>query len=81
VGSRVVKITVGGQPLDLNQIYSVATNNFVAGGGDGYTIFTHATDLLDTQFVDADVLADFIRDAGTISPQVEGRIQQVGSVH
>lgn len=76
-GSRVVEITVGGKPLDLNKTYSVATNSFVGAGGDGYTVFKSATDFLDTQFVDADVTADFIRQAGTISPQVEGRITRV----
>ena len=76
-GSRVVEITVGGEPLDVNKTYSVATNSFVGAGGDGYTVFREATDFLDTQFVDADVTADFIREAGTISPMVEGRITRV----
>lgn len=78
-GSRVVEITVGGAPLDENATYSVATNNFVAGGGDGYTVFTEATNFVDTQFVDADVLADAIAELGTISPMTDGRIVDVAS--
>lgn len=76
-GSRVVEITVGGAPLDPNKVYSVATNSFVGNGGDGYEVFTRSQDFVDTQFVDVDVVADFIRAAGTISPQVEGRIKRL----
>lgn len=78
-GSRVVEITVGGQPLDANQVYSITTNSFVGTGGDGYTVFNDAQDFFDTQFVDADVVADFIREAGTISPTVEGRITDLAN--
>ena len=38
-GSRVVSITVGGAPINPNGTYVVATNDFMAAGGDGYTMF------------------------------------------
>ncbi|UPY37077.1 5'-nucleotidase C-terminal domain-containing protein [Sediminicoccus sp. KRV36] len=43
-GSRIVAAEVRGaggiwQPLDPGRAYSVATNNFLRRGGDGYTIF------------------------------------------
>jgi 5'-nucleotidase/UDP-sugar diphosphatase len=38
-GSRVKDITVGGRPLDLKQQYVVAIIDFLAAGGDGYTVF------------------------------------------
>lgn len=78
-GSRVVEITVGGQPLDAHRTYSITTNSFVGLGGDGYTVFNEAQNFFDTQFVDADVVADFIREAGTISPQIDGRIRDVAA--
>jgi len=78
-GSRVVEITVGGAPLDKAKVYSVATNSFVAGGGDGYEVFTRAQNFFDTQFVDVDVVADFVRSAGTISPTTDGRIVDVAN--
>lgn len=37
---KVLSITVNGQPIDLNKEYVVATNDFMAVGGDGYTMFT-----------------------------------------
>jgi 2',3'-cyclic-nucleotide 2'-phosphodiesterase (5'-nucleotidase family) len=41
-GSRVKEVTVGGQPLDLQKEYVVATNDFLVAGGDGYTAFGDA---------------------------------------
>ena len=37
-GSRVLTITVGGAPLDANKTYRVAVNDFMARGGDGYSL-------------------------------------------
>ncbi len=75
-GRRVMEIRVNGEPLDMTRLYSIATNNFIAGGGDGYDLFKTASNLFDTQFVLADVVADFIREAGVISAQMEGRIKR-----
>lgn len=35
-----VKIMIGGKPLDKAATYRLATNDFMAVGGDGYTMFT-----------------------------------------
>ena len=29
-------MTVGGEPLDMDKLYKVATNDYMLGGGDGY---------------------------------------------
>jgi 5'-nucleotidase / UDP-sugar diphosphatase len=39
-GSRVSDVSVNGQPLDLAATYKVATNDYMARGGDGYSVFT-----------------------------------------
>jgi 2',3'-cyclic-nucleotide 2'-phosphodiesterase (5'-nucleotidase family) len=41
-GARVKDVTVGGQPLDPQREYVVATNDFLVAGGDGYTAFGEA---------------------------------------
>jgi len=38
-GARVTSITMNGQPLNMGSMYVVATNNFMAAGGDGYKMF------------------------------------------
>ncbi|MCW5717774.1 MAG: 5'-nucleotidase C-terminal domain-containing protein [Bauldia sp.] len=75
-GARVLAITVGGEPVDDTRIYSVATNDFMAGGGDGYTVFVGAPHIITA--IDAVLMAsqviNYVELMGTISPAVEGRI-------
>jgi 5'-nucleotidase / UDP-sugar diphosphatase len=56
VGSRVRSIMVGGVPLDISTTYTVATDAFVADGGDGYDMLTHATYRTDHQIPLRDLL-------------------------
>ncbi len=42
VGQRIMSATIGGQPIDPEQEYTVATLDFIAAGGDGYTAFGEA---------------------------------------
>lgn len=41
-GSRVTEILINGEPLDSGRDYVVATNDFLAAGGDGYKAFGEA---------------------------------------
>lgn len=39
-GQRIISVTLDdGTPLDMDKWYSVACNDFMCGGGDGYTMF------------------------------------------
>ena len=66
-------MTVGGAPLDLAKTYTVVTNRFMASGGDGYAMLKRVPQL-DTGFVDADCLREYITSAGRVKPRVEGRL-------
>ncbi|RRO18437.1 bifunctional metallophosphatase/5'-nucleotidase [Saccharopolyspora rhizosphaerae] len=46
IGSKVTGISIDGQPIDLDASYRVSVNNFLAGGGDGFTEFTKGTDVV-----------------------------------
>jgi 2',3'-cyclic-nucleotide 2'-phosphodiesterase (5'-nucleotidase family) len=41
-GSRVREVSIGGNPLVADREYTVATNDFLAAGGDGYQAFGDA---------------------------------------
>src|SRR6218665_348657 len=41
-GERVLRVRVNGEPLDSKRTYTLATNSFLSGGGDGYTMFKGA---------------------------------------
>jgi len=76
-GERVVSVMVGGEPIDEAKTYTLATNDFMARGGDGYTAFVGAPNLIDE--VDAQLMAsqviDYVAEMGTIAPAPEGRIK------
>jgi len=75
-GDRITKMAVGGAPLDEDRLYKVATNNFMARGGDGYATLRDARRLLPDD--DSPLLANqvmvHIRKLETVRTGVEGRI-------
>jgi 5'-nucleotidase / UDP-sugar diphosphatase len=77
-GERVVRVTVGGAPLDPARRYTVATNNFLARGGDGYAMLAAGRVLVGPEDGPglAATLVDAIERAGAIAPQVDGRIRR-----
>ena len=40
VGQRVTSLTLNGGPVEAATVYHIATNSFLADGGDGFTAFT-----------------------------------------
>ena len=77
-GKRVVEIKVGGQPLDPNKTYKVATNEYVASGGDGFEILKKGKQLIDESSAKlmATQVIDYVAAKKTVSPKVEGRITE-----
>jgi 2',3'-cyclic-nucleotide 2'-phosphodiesterase (5'-nucleotidase family) len=75
-GSRLTSVTVGGKPVDPAARYSVATFEFLMGGGDGYTMLQQATVLVPPMYgpMDSDLILERLK-SGPIAPAVDGRIQ------
>lgn len=75
-GSRVTSVKIGGGDLDPAKTYTLATNDFMARGGDGYAMFRSARVLIDAKSATlmATQLIDHIAAVGTIAPRIEGRI-------
>ena len=79
VGSRIVSAEVmqGGEyaALDPMAIYSIATNDFVRGGGDGYAVFAEkAINPYDQGSPLDQVVADYIAANSPYAVELEGRI-------
>ncbi|MFC0410256.1 bifunctional metallophosphatase/5'-nucleotidase [Roseomonas elaeocarpi] len=73
-GSRIIRVEVGGQPLDPERAYRVVTNNFMRNGGDGYDSFRDAAlEYYDNGSPLEDTLIDYLS-AGKPVPGVQGRI-------
>jgi 2',3'-cyclic-nucleotide 2'-phosphodiesterase (5'-nucleotidase family) len=75
-GQRIVAAKVGGKPLDPKRTYRIATNDFLAGGGDDYAAFRDAKQR--ARDYDAPLMANevmsYLRKLGTVRTGVEGRI-------
>ncbi len=66
-------VQVGGQPINLERTYKVVTNNFMGAGGDGYSVLKDLPKI-DTGYVDADSLREYIAQKGKVGAAVEGRL-------
>jgi 2',3'-cyclic-nucleotide 2'-phosphodiesterase (5'-nucleotidase family) len=78
-GTRVREVTVGGEALDPERTYTLATNSFMAGGGDGYEMLAGAPVLIDEDSgpLHSTLVEETIRERSPIAPEVEGRIRTV----
>ena len=74
-----VMVDMGGEfkAIDPAATYSVVSNNYVRGGGDGYKMFaTNAQNAYDFGPNMEDVLAEYLAANAPYAPKVEGRISQ-----
>lgn len=76
-GQRVETILIAGKPLDPAAGYTLATNDYMAAGGDGYAMLEAGKPLLgarDGRLMANDVMA-YITAQKAVAPKVEGRIR------
>ncbi len=70
--------TVDGEPLNPEATYRVVTNDFLAGGQDGWVTFADGTNRLNTYYDMQEGANDYIQwyntNVGPIDHEVEGRI-------
>jgi len=75
-GARIITMQVGGAPLDEGKVYRVAILDYLARGGDDYTMFATARRI--TPDNDAPLLVNevvqYLRKIGTANTGVEGRV-------
>jgi 5'-nucleotidase len=63
------------QPLRDQQTYRVIMNEYIARGGDGYSVFARAQGArYNTGCIDAEVFQDYARSLGTLRRPAEQRI-------
>lgn len=83
-GSRIVSVEVLNsetgeyEPLDPAAVYSVATNDYMRTGGDGYSVLAeNAIDPYDYGTPLDEIVATYITENNPVAPEVEGRITRV----
>lgn len=76
-GTGVSDVTINGQPLQADKTYRMATLSFNATGGDGYPKISDHPSYVNTGFVDAEVLKQYIQ---THSPLDAAAYQPKGDI-
>jgi 5'-nucleotidase len=76
LGSRVSNMTLNGTPIDPAATYRVATNDFLANGGDAFTRMAAGTDRATAPGFDVDALAAYLG-AGPVAPGPTNRITRI----
>jgi 5'-nucleotidase len=77
-GPHVVdgSVTFGGTPINKAASYRVAMNNFMADGGDGYTVFRSCTQPLGGE-VDLDAFGRYLGAHSPVAPPPLNRIERL----
>jgi 5'-nucleotidase len=79
VGSKVVEIIVGGEAFDEAKEYTVAINDFMSTGGDGYAMLADY-DVLAIYGTYEEIIIDYLATNGTAGSEVSGRIKVMETV-
>ena len=73
-------LTIGGAPVDPNRTYRFCTNDYLLGGGDGYTVLTRAQNPFNTSLLLSFVVSEALKEFKTITPYLDGRMEVIGGV-
>lgn len=77
VGQRVVAVEKDGQPLARQAVYTVAVNEYLAGGGDNFTTLTQAANPVVGPFL-AEALIQYMQARPQpLDASIEGRISRL----
>ena len=77
VGERTVSMAkTDGTPIDPETEYTLTVNNFMAGGGDGYTVLLEGKNPT-INVTDLDALVNYFKKRDEVTGAVEGRITKI----
>ena len=75
---KAKNIVINGEKLDLNKKYWLATNDYVAEGGDGLEVFTHRLQMVKSNKKIRDIIISYLekkqKNGELITAELDGRI-------
>ncbi|WP_250432648.1 5'-nucleotidase C-terminal domain-containing protein [Hanstruepera flava] len=74
---NVIDATIKGEPIDVNKIYYVATNDYLYNGGDHMTFFQPNEGLEVLNYKIRNALLDYFTKTDTIKPVIDNRFIQI----
>jgi 5'-nucleotidase len=76
IGSKIVSATLNDVPIDPAASYQVALNNFLATGGDGFSVFLQCTNPIGGE-IDLDALVAYVEANSPVAPGPQDRITRL----
>ncbi|MEA3507286.1 MAG: 5'-nucleotidase C-terminal domain-containing protein, partial [Elusimicrobiota bacterium] len=81
-GRRVLNIIVKDEEgqsreIDPGESYMIVTNSFLAGGGDGYSVFKEGDKVKELPLMLRELQIEYIEKNSPISSEIQGRIINV----
>ena len=78
-GAHIVSMTFNGKAIADTDVYRVATNSFLAGGGDNFTTFAEGEDAQDTGQADLAATVAYFAAHDVVNPAPLGRAVVAGT--
>jgi 2',3'-cyclic-nucleotide 2'-phosphodiesterase (5'-nucleotidase family) len=81
VGNRVVSVKINGKTVESEKTYTLATTDYLASGGDGFTMFKNADKLIYNNQMSrllSDIVIDSIKSQNRISVKLDSRLINIG---
>jgi len=78
-GRKLLNVIVKDAEIDPEKEYTLATNSFLAGGGDGFVTFKKGRDIKDTAMKLLDATIEYFKNNSPVSPSKEERITDIRS--
>jgi 2',3'-cyclic-nucleotide 2'-phosphodiesterase (5'-nucleotidase family) len=76
---KAIHITVGGKPLDMDKLYSIATNDYLAEGNDQMIQLAQNVKRVNTGIRVRDMLLDYIKKETTKGNKIQSKLD--GRIH
>jgi 5'-nucleotidase/UDP-sugar diphosphatase len=73
-------LTINGQPVQLNESYRIAVNDYIARGGSGFLVLKRNTTRIESGIPLRDSLIGFMQNFCTCDDILKGRTDQYGNV-
>ncbi len=72
-GDRITSISIDGEPINMEKLYTLGSGSFLISGGDNFFAFNEGINMMDSGRVDLEAFVDWIDSYDDLSPDYTKR--------